>query len=139
MAALSADVIRPQAENAKQLLAYTSANGVQNYVGGFTDIVAGVAQPHTIGHTIQGCAVGPGVPGNDPNMDGFATPPASAIAPGNNVAPRNQVVLDLGSFTLLNVLAIAGAAGAQADVDTKVFLLNDNDMTTAPQGGAGTR
>lgn len=137
MAALSADVIRNVAENLPLTIAYVIANGVQIYVGSFCDDVSGVAQPHTTGHTVFGIAQGPGVPGNDPNMDGFAVPPASAIAPGNNLSPpatRNQVVLDQGAFTLINVATIASAAGAQTDVNTLVYLSNDNDITTVQPG-----
>ena len=134
MAALSADVIRNVAENLPITVPYPIANGVQIYVGSFCDIVSGVAQPHTTGHTIQGLAIGPGVPGNDPNMDGFATPPASAIAPGNNTAPRNQVVINEGEVTLLNVATITSAAGAQTDVGTLVYLSDDNLITTVQPG-----
>ena len=134
MSALTADVIRNMAVNEEIFHPYTIANATQIYVGSWADIVSGVVQPHTTGHTVQGLTVGPGVPGNDPNMDGFANPPASAIAPGNNTAPRNQAVINEGEITLLNVTVITGAGGAQTDVGTLVYLSNDNDLTTVQPG-----
>lgn len=134
MAALTADVIRNMDVNEEIFHPYTIANGTQVYVGSWCDLVSGVAQPHTTGHTVQGIAVAPGVPGNDPNMDGFANPPASAIAPGNNTAPRNQVVINEGEITLINVATITSAAGAQTDVGTLVYLSDDNLITVTQPG-----
>jgi hypothetical protein len=135
MTALAADTIRNMSVNEEIFHNYVIANAAQIYVGSWCDIVSGYAQTHTTGHTIQGLAVGPGVPGNDPNMDGFANPPVSAIAPGNNTAPKNQVVLNEGEITLLLVTTITSAAGAQSDVGTPVYLSDDNLITTVQPGG----
>lgn len=134
MTALAADTIRNMAVNEEIFHNYVIANGSQIYVGSWCDLVSGVAQPHTTGHTVQGIAVGPGVPGNDVNMDGFASPPVSSIAPGNNTAPRNQVAINEGEITLLNVTTITSAAGAQTDVGTLVYLSDDNLITITQPG-----
>lgn len=132
MAELTADTIKPMENVEIDYFAFQIANGVQLYVGQYVDLASGYANVHTPASSavLAGIVVGAGVPGNDPNLDPIVS--GDSIAPGNTSAtPPPTVVVNRGAHTLVGVSAITGAAGAESDVGTVVYLTNGNDWSTS--------
>jgi hypothetical protein len=113
---------------------YIIKNATQIYVWGLTDVVSGVAQPHVAGSgtCIAGVAVGPGVPGNSPVLDGFTFPigpsgGSSAIPLGNvttaAAGAANQVIIECGSQIVKAVtLTVTGGLNGTYTNDVGVEL-----------------
>jgi hypothetical protein len=152
MAALTSDQANQYSNSIRNTQRAVIKNATQLYVGGLTDVVAGVAQPHVAGAgtSIGGIAVGPGVPGNSPILDypnlgaGIGPGVGSAIPLGNvttvGAAAANQVVLETGEVVLLQVLVtVAGAlVGSAADIGQEVYCATSNVGQTGTVGDVST-
>lgn len=111
--------------------AFVIKNALQLYVGQLVMLASGYLDKHVAAATIcAGVVKGPGVPGNNPVMDGFSfTPPMKMIAPGNTgAAAGNQpkAIVEQGEFILEDQsLTVAGTlAGTIADVGTVLYAGN---------------
>lgn len=123
---------------------FVITNGVQIYVGAIVKEASGYVTNFATGSTVLGLAVGPGVPGGNPVLDGFTLTslPIPQIAPGNAstaaAGNANQVVVATGEMTIKRLsLTVAGTlAGTQADVGTLLYAADDNlaDLTTTQPG-----
>lgn len=145
MAALAADSkVNFAGLGPRQTRSFIIANAAQLYVGSILRLNGGRAATFTTGNTVLGVAVGPGVPGNNPVLDGFtlSSLPIPMIAPGNTGAAAGnepRVVVEMGAFTWEQVtltLASGTLAGTIADVGVKVYAASDNvaDSTNTQPG-----
>ena len=149
MAALAGDIVSfPwRGLGPRQTNPFPIANAAQLYVGALLELTSGFAAAYasTGGATnpVLGIAVGGGIPGSNPVLDGYnlASFPIPMIAPGNAssaaVGNANQVIVEQGAFTWMQAtLALTTIVGSQADVGTKVFAVtsNINDCVVANPG-----
>lgn len=146
MANLTADTkINFQGPSPIQTKAIVISGTIQLYVGSLLIYSSGLAAKNVNGSNCIGVAVGGGVPGSNPVLDGFnlQSLPIPMIGPGNSAtAPSggaNRVIVEQGAFTWQQVtLTIAGTlSGATSDVNKLLYGGNtDNiaDATTTQPG-----
>ena len=130
MADPTKDTIFGTANLKRDSKAYVIKNALQLYVGQLAKLTSGYLDKHAAGaNTVcLGVVVGPGVPGNNLVLDGFAlgSPPVKQIAPGNTSAAAGnepKAIVERGDQTIKDlVLTVAGTlAGTIADVGTVLY------------------
>ena len=126
-------VITATQNEVKDPFPYVISNGVQLYIGQLVKLTSGYLVKHAptaAANPCEGVVIGPGKPGDDPNIDGNtvnANGRLNALAPGNTggatgTAPK--AVVERGSFVIDNLaltLANGTLAGTIADVGKNVY------------------
>jgi len=132
----------------REEIPYIIQDGLQLYVGMLGKLSSGqlVKMASGGGKTTPcvGIIVGPGVPGSNPVMDGFAlgTLPIPTIAKGNvssaAAGNANRAIVNTGEFVLEQVtLTLTGSmAGSGADVGIALYASTSNpaDLTSVQPG-----
>lgn len=121
-----------------QPIPFAIKNATQLYVGYFVDLEAATGEliPHAAAGVVVGYVLGPGNPGNDPNI--YPVVAANTVMPVGNTTTNPDApvcaLVETGAG-ILQAVDVEGTVGSFVDQGKKVWAADASTLTVTDPGG----